>query len=123
MPTIEYVSQFGRDFHGSVVTFGLHKPADVMAREHRGPWLGGLDVRHGRSKSRYVERCRCWASTTSTTRWPAIAVGLEYGVPLESAVQSLASLSPGDKRGEVLHIGGATVINDCYNSNPKAWKA
>ena len=30
----EYVSQFGRDFHGKVVTFGLHKPADVSARQH-----------------------------------------------------------------------------------------
>jgi UDP-N-acetylmuramoyl-tripeptide--D-alanyl-D-alanine ligase len=49
-----------------------------------------------------------------------IAVGLEYGVPLEAAVQSLASLTAGDKRGEVLEIGGATIINDCYNSNPKA---
>ena len=28
----EYVSQFGRDFHGRVVMFGLHKPADVAAR-------------------------------------------------------------------------------------------
>src|SRR6516162_1168203 len=27
-----YVSQFGRDFHGKVVTFGIHKPADVSAR-------------------------------------------------------------------------------------------
>ena len=34
--------------------------------------------------------------------------------------QSLATLSAGDKRGEILSITGATVINDCYNSNPKA---
>src|SRR5215469_15127807 len=27
-----YVSQFGRDFHGKVVTFGLDKPADISAR-------------------------------------------------------------------------------------------
>src|SRR5450631_1330415 len=39
----EYVSQFGRDFHGRVITFGLHKPADVSARkiESRGP-LGSV---------------------------------------------------------------------------------
>src|SRR5271167_4918980 len=29
----EYVSQFGRDFHGKVVTFGLQKPADVSAED------------------------------------------------------------------------------------------
>ena len=49
-----------------------------------------------------------------------MAVGLQYGVPLQTAAESLATLSAGDKRGEILHIGGATVINDCYNSNPKA---
>jgi UDP-N-acetylmuramoyl-tripeptide--D-alanyl-D-alanine ligase len=30
---------------------------------------------------------------------------------------------PVEKRGEVSEIGGATVLNDCYNSNPKALKA
>ena len=45
---------------------------------------------------------------------------MQYGVPLATAAESLASLSAGDKRGEILHIAGATVINDCYNSNPKA---
>jgi len=28
--------------------------------------------------------------------------------------------APRTKRGEVLEFGGATIINDCYNSNPKA---
>jgi UDP-N-acetylmuramoyl-tripeptide--D-alanyl-D-alanine ligase len=49
-----------------------------------------------------------------------VAVGLQYGVPLKAAAESLATLSAGDKRGEILNIDGATVINDCYNSNPKA---
>jgi len=32
-------------------------------------------------------------------------------------------LEPGDKRGQMLHVQGATIINDCYNSNPEALKA
>jgi UDP-N-acetylmuramoyl-tripeptide--D-alanyl-D-alanine ligase len=36
------------------------------------------------------------------------------------AAGSLATLAPGDKRGEILNYAGATIINDCYNSNPKA---
>ena len=42
----EYVSQFGRDFHGRVVTFGVHKPADVLARhiESRGPLGSAFDI-------------------------------------------------------------------------------
>jgi UDP-N-acetylmuramoyl-tripeptide--D-alanyl-D-alanine ligase len=35
----------------------------------------------------------------------------------------LATLTPADKRGEVVQLGNITVINDCYNSNPKALSA
>src|SRR5262249_27706719 len=49
-----------------------------------------------------------------------VAVGLQFGVSLAQAAASLASLSAGEKRGQVLHYAGATIINDCYNSNPKA---
>jgi UDP-N-acetylmuramoyl-tripeptide--D-alanyl-D-alanine ligase len=53
----------------------------------------------------------------------AVATGVASGIPLEECAKAIASLSPGDKRGEVLQIAGATVINDCYNSNPKALQA
>jgi UDP-N-acetylmuramoyl-tripeptide--D-alanyl-D-alanine ligase len=49
-----------------------------------------------------------------------VAVGLRYGVSLGAGAESLATLSPGDKRGEIVSLNGVTVINDCYNSNPKA---
>ena len=32
-------------------------------------------------------------------------------------------MAPADKRGQVVRIGNITVINDCYNSNPKALAA
>jgi UDP-N-acetylmuramoyl-tripeptide--D-alanyl-D-alanine ligase len=32
-------------------------------------------------------------------------------------------LAPADKRGQVVQLGNITVINDCYNSNPKALHA
>ncbi len=53
----------------------------------------------------------------------AVAVGLERGLTPSEAVDSLATLRPADKRGEVLQLGNITVINDCYNSNPKALDA
>ena len=116
----EYVSQFGRDFHGRVVTFGLHKPAEVSAQniQSRGPLGSAFDI--------VAEGERATASLPLLgehniyNALAAVAVGLQYGVPLATAAESLASLSAGDKRGEILHIAGATVINDCYNSNPKA---
>ena len=39
------------------------------------------------------------------------------------AVGALTSVAPPDKRGEVVQLDNITVINDCYNSNPKALEA
>jgi UDP-N-acetylmuramoyl-tripeptide--D-alanyl-D-alanine ligase len=53
----------------------------------------------------------------------AVAVALERGLTPSEAVAALATLTPADKRGQVLQLGNITVINDCYNSNPKALEA
>ena len=116
----EYVSQFGRDFHGRVVTFGLHQPAEVSAEniESRGPLGSAFDIVADGERAR--AKLPLLGEHNIYNALAAVAVGLQYGVPLQTAAESLATLSAGDKRGEILHIGGATVINDCYNSNPKA---
>jgi UDP-N-acetylmuramoyl-tripeptide--D-alanyl-D-alanine ligase len=44
-------------------------------------------------------------------------------MPPSEAVAALATLNPADKRGQVLQVGNITVLNDCYNSNPKALDA
>jgi UDP-N-acetylmuramoyl-tripeptide--D-alanyl-D-alanine ligase len=116
----EYVSQFGRDFHGRVVTFGLHKPADVSAQniESRGPLGSAFDiVADGASERAGLSLL---GEHNIYNALAAVAVGLQYDVSLPTAAESLATLPAGDKRGEILNIGGATVINDCYNSNPQA---
>jgi len=50
----------------------------------------------------------------------AISVGLARGLKVSESIAALATLTPADKRGQVLQLGNITVINDCYNSNPKA---
>jgi UDP-N-acetylmuramoyl-tripeptide--D-alanyl-D-alanine ligase len=42
---------------------------------------------------------------------------------VSDAIAALATLKPADKRGQVLQLGNITVVNDCYNSNPKALHA
>ena len=116
----EYVSQFGRDFHGKVVTFGAHKPADVSARnvESRGPLGSAFDlVANGDQAHTSLPLL---GEHNIYNALAAVAVGLQYGIPLGDAAESLATLSPGEKRGEILSYAGATIVNDCYNSNPKA---
>jgi UDP-N-acetylmuramoyl-tripeptide--D-alanyl-D-alanine ligase len=53
----------------------------------------------------------------------AIAVGLHSGMSLAECATALGELRAGDKRGEVVQWRGATVINDSYNSNPRALDA
>jgi UDP-N-acetylmuramoyl-tripeptide--D-alanyl-D-alanine ligase len=36
---------------------------------------------------------------------------------------AISSLAPGDKRGQVIEIGEATILNDSYNSNPEALRS
>jgi UDP-N-acetylmuramoyl-tripeptide--D-alanyl-D-alanine ligase len=115
-----YVSQFGRDFHGKVVTFGLQKPADIRAEnlEALRPMGSAFDLVNDGARERAT--LPLLGEHSIYNALAAVAVGLQYGVTLREAAESLAALSAGDKRGEVLEYGGATIINDCYNSNPKA---
>jgi UDP-N-acetylmuramoyl-tripeptide--D-alanyl-D-alanine ligase len=116
----EYVAQFGCDFHGTVVTFGSQKPADVSAEniQSRGAEGSAFDIVVGTDRA--SAKLPLLGEHSIYNALAGVAVGLQYGVSLEAAAESLATLSAGDKRGEILNIAGATVINDCYNSNPKA---
>jgi len=64
----EYVCQFGRDFKGKVVTFGMNPSADVRAEniEQRGSLGSGFDVIVGAIAKK--RRCRWSAITTFLMR-------------------------------------------------------
>jgi len=53
----------------------------------------------------------------------AIAVGMKSGMTLAECAAALEGLRAGDRRGEIVEWQGATLINDSYNSNPKALDA
>jgi UDP-N-acetylmuramoyl-tripeptide--D-alanyl-D-alanine ligase len=116
----ERVAKFNAGRTGQAVFFGTNEKADVRATNV---------VEHGADGSEFAVTYR---GENAHARLPlvgkhnvfnalaAVAVGVEHGIPLTQAVEALASLVPSDKRGQVVEIGGATVVNDCYNSNPKA---
>ena len=119
----EYVCQFGRDFKGKVVTFGIKRAADVSAHNIK---LNGAE---GSTFDLVV------GSVGEPVAFPlvgehniynalaAAAAAMERGLTPSQAAVALSSIAPPDKRGQVLNIGGATIINDCYNSNPRALAA
>jgi UDP-N-acetylmuramoyl-tripeptide--D-alanyl-D-alanine ligase len=116
----EYVAQFGRDFHGRVITFGLRPIADVRAEniQLRGAHGSIFDlVAHGCSQPVELPLV---GTHNIYNALAAAAVALEHGITPSEVGAAMATLEPASKRGEVLDVRGVTVINDCYNSNPKA---
>jgi UDP-N-acetylmuramoyl-tripeptide--D-alanyl-D-alanine ligase len=118
-----YVAQFGRDFRGRAVYFGSGPCADPRAGkiEERGPQ--GVRFEVITSTGTAEVSLNLLGRHNISNAMAAIAVGLEAGIPLEECAAAVGRLHPPDKRGEILHVRGATIINDCYNSNPEALKS
>lgn len=119
----DYVSQFGRGFKGKVVMYGTKPAANVRAENIRLNGASGseFDIVVGGSRQR--ARFSLVGEHNILNALAAVAVGLEKGIALPGAAAALESIGPSDKRGEVLQLGNITVVNDCYNSNPKALAA
>ncbi len=119
----EYVSGFGRDVRGRVIMYGLHHPADVRgeAVEQRGPEGSYFELVAGDARQR--AHVPLVGLHNVYNALAAVAVAMAHGMSLQQAAGALAGLSAGDKRGQMMEVGGATVINDCYNSNPRALDA
>ena len=119
----DYVCQFGRDFKGKVVRFGIKRSADVSAQKIK---LNGAE---GSTFELVV------GSVGEPVTFPlvgehniynalaAAAAAMERGISPSQAAAALSSVAPPDKRGQVLNLHGATIINDSYNSNPRALQA
>jgi len=119
----EYVSQFGRDFKGKVITYGTATGADVRAENVQARGAEGSEFDVVVAGGREHARLPLVGEHNILNALAAVAVGLVRGLKLAEAVRSLATLASADKRGQVVQLGNITVINDCYNSNPKALHA
>jgi len=118
-----YVSQFGRDFHGKVVQFGIEHPADVSASRMHDLGAHGSRFQLLAGGVTTAVELPLMGRHNVMNALAAIAVALEADIRPSEAATALRSLKAPDKRGQVIEIAGATLINDCYNSNPKALEA
>ena len=119
----DYVSQFGRGFKGKVVMYGTRATADVRAEKIQSQGREGVEFDVVIGGVREHARLQLVGEHNVLNALAAVAVGLERGLKPSEAVAALATLAPADKRGQVVQVGNITVINDCYNSNPKALEA
>jgi UDP-N-acetylmuramoyl-tripeptide--D-alanyl-D-alanine ligase len=118
-----YVGQFGRDFHGRSIYFGVGPCADPRAANIEELGAEGVRFQVTAGEEQATVTLALLGRHNIWNAMAAIAAGFEAGIPLAECAAAAGRLRPPDKRGEVLHIGGATVINDCYNSNPEALKS
>jgi UDP-N-acetylmuramoyl-tripeptide--D-alanyl-D-alanine ligase len=120
--TDPYVSQFGRDFPGRVVYFGEGPCADPHL-DSISENLKGLHV-HFRAAGREGSfTLQLLGQHNAANAIAGLAVALEAGVDMDAAIAKLESLTAGDKRGQILEIAGAEILNDSYNSNPEALRS
>jgi UDP-N-acetylmuramoyl-tripeptide--D-alanyl-D-alanine ligase len=64
-----------------------------------------------------------WGRHHVTGALAAVAVGRLLGFDLAEMAAALAHYQPMPMRCEVIEARGATIVNDCYNSNPTAMRA
>lgn len=115
-----YVSTFGIGFEGYKVSFGMEKAADFRATHVESEGLKG------------VRFCLQWEGEPVEVRLPllgrqnilnalaAMATAHTFGIYPRQTREALLNYRTPKMRGEVQTARGATIINDCYNSNPRA---
>jgi UDP-N-acetylmuramoyl-tripeptide--D-alanyl-D-alanine ligase len=119
----EYVSQFGRNFKGKVIRYGTAAGADVRAEDVQSHGAEGSEFDIVVAGHREPARLPLVGDHNVLNALAAVSVAIAQGMKVSEAIAALRTLHPADKRGQVLQLGNITVINDCYNSNPKALRA
>ena len=119
----EYVTRFGRGMGRRAVIYGATERAEVSAVQIAEIGADGVVFTVTANGERASVQLHMLGRHNVHNALAAIAVGLRSGIPLAECVVALSELRAGDKRGEISEWRGATVINDSYNSNPRALDA
>jgi UDP-N-acetylmuramoyl-tripeptide--D-alanyl-D-alanine ligase len=119
----ERVAEFGRGMGARAVLFGLREGVDVRAENVEEAGLDGSRFTVSAGGERQKVHLHLMGAHNVLNALAAVAVGVRSGIPLAECCAALEELRPTAKRGEVMEWRGARLINDCYNSNPKALEA
>ena len=115
------VRSMARRFDGDIVTYGIRSAAAfrVTQIENLGLEGTGFTVHHGRRNVNFVLPMLGDHSVSNATA--AIAVAFTHGLSWDDARLAVEGMAPERMRGEVIPFReGFAVIDDSYNSNPKA---
>ena len=115
-----HVRAFGRHREAHVRTFGVHDDATVRGTEVESLGADGMRFTVTTGGTSLPATLALLGEHNVYNALAAIAVGVEAQIPLAACIDALRTLESSDKRGEVLHWHGAQLLNDTYNSNPRA---
>jgi UDP-N-acetylmuramoyl-tripeptide--D-alanyl-D-alanine ligase len=102
-------------------TFGIEQEADVLARDIEADGLSGARFKLVTPRGSVEARLSVAGRHNIYNALAAAAVADFYEVPLDQIAAALAESSSPKMRGEVLRFPeGFTVVDDSYNSNPRA---
>jgi UDP-N-acetylmuramoyl-tripeptide--D-alanyl-D-alanine ligase len=110
-----------RRFKGRVVTFGIDRPADVRATAIVDRGVEGTTARVATPAGAVELTTPLIGRPNMANVLAAVAVAVEYDVPLDAIADRASRLKAASHRGEIVRLAnGATVIDDSYNANPTA---
>jgi len=116
----DLVMRHASRFAGRVRTFGIDRPADVWALGVRDLGIEGTVARVSTPIGEAEIRTPLPGVANLANVLAATAVALRFDVPLGDIVERAADLKPVARRGEVTRTPTFTIVDDSYNSNPKA---
>jgi UDP-N-acetylmuramoyl-tripeptide--D-alanyl-D-alanine ligase len=119
----EYVTTFGSGMGARAIFYGLGKCAEVRAADIAEYGTDGVTFTAVANEERAFVKMQLMGRHNVYNALAAIAVGLRIGMELSECANAVGELRAVDKRGEVINWRGAKVINDSYNSNPRALDA
>jgi UDP-N-acetylmuramoyl-tripeptide--D-alanyl-D-alanine ligase len=119
----EYVAKFGAGMGDRPIFYGSGEGAQVRAVQIAEVGAEGVVFTVTAYGERASVQLRLLGRHNVHNALAAIAVGLRSGMSLADCAGALEGLRAGDKRGEMSEWHGATLINDSYNSNPRALDA
>jgi UDP-N-acetylmuramoyl-tripeptide--D-alanyl-D-alanine ligase len=118
-----FVASFGRGMGERAIFYGMQEGAAVRASLVTEVGAEGVVFTVETRGERASVQLRLLGRHNVYNALAAIAIGLESGISLADCCVAVGDLTAGDKRGEILTWREATIINDSYNSNPKALDA
>lgn len=118
-----HVVLFGKGMGDRAVYYGMSEGAEVRAVHVAEMGVEGVVFTVEAKGQRASVQLKMLGRHNVPNALAAIATGLRSGMALDECAAAVSEMRAGDKRGELLAWRGATLINDCYNSNPAALNA